>query len=320
MSDIFSQFLFIFSSLDFYTAVFRLTTPILLVAMGSIFCERAGIMNVAIEGFMLMGAMTAVIATYYLGSPWLGALSAMLSGLILSLLFAIFVVYIGTDHIVTAVALNVFSLGATSLIFRRIFGAMSRTPDILGLPVWRVPLLGDIPIAGDILFNQSPLVYLAFASVPAANFFMFHTKWGLNIRAVGETPRAADTVGLNVYRIRLATILVSGLVAGLAGAFLSIGQTTIFQEGMTAGRGYIAYTAIVFGKWNPLGAMAGAIIFGFADALQLRIQALGMGIPYQFALMIPYLFTILAIVLAVGRVSWSAAYGQPYRRIERSAD
>ncbi|MCC6146424.1 MAG: ABC transporter permease [Anaerolineaceae bacterium] len=320
MADLLSQFAFIFTSLDFYAAVFRLTTPILLVAMGSIFCERAGIMNIATEGFMLMGAMTAVVVTYYLGSPWLGALGAMLAAMVLSLLFAVFVVIIGTDHIVTAVALNVFSLGTTSLIFRQIFGAMSRTPDITGLPIWRLPLLGDLPVLGNILFNQSPLVYLAFLSVPIANFFMFRTKWGLNIRAVGETPRAADTVGLNVYRIRIYTILVSGLVAGLAGAFLSIGQTTIFQEGMTAGRGYIAYTAIVFGKWNPLGALVGAVIFGFADALQLRIQALGMGIPYQFALMIPYLFTVLAIVFAVGRVSWSAAYGQPYRRVERSVD
>lgn len=320
MADLLSQFAFIFTSPDFYAAVFRLTTPILLVAMGSILCERAGIMNIATEGFMLMGAMAAVVVTYYLGSPWLGALGAMLAAMVLSILFAVFVVIIGTDHIVTAVALNVLSLGATSLIFRRIFGAMSTTPDITGLPIWRIPLLGDLPVLGNILFNQSPLVYLAFLSVPIANFFMFRTKWGLNIRAVGETPRAADTVGLSVYRIRFYTILVSGLVAGLAGAFLSIGQTTIFQEGMTAGRGYIAYTAIVFGKWNPLGALAGAVIFGFADALQLRIQALGMGIPYQFALMIPYFFTILAIVFAVGRVSWSAAYGQPYRRVERSID
>lgn len=320
MGDLLSQILLIFTSIDFYAAVLRLTTPILLVAMGSIFCERAGIMNIAVEGFMLMGAMTAVVVTYYLGNPWLGAVGAMAAGLVLSAIFAIFVVYIGTDHIVTAVALNLFSMGATSLIFRQIFGAMSRTPEINGLPTWKIPILSNIPVAGDIFFEQSPLVYLAFLSIPVANFVLYHTKWGLNIRAVGETPRAADSVGLNVLKIRLITTLVSGAVSGLAGAFLSIGQTTIFQEGMTAGRGFIAYTAIVFGKWNPLGAMAGSLLFGFADALQLRIQALGIGIPYQFALMIPYLFTIFAIVFAVGRVSWSAAYGQPYRRIERSID
>jgi simple sugar transport system permease protein len=314
MPEILEFILEIFTSPQYYAAAIRLTTPILLVAMGAIFCERAGVMNIATEGFMLLGTMAAVVATYFSGSPWIGVLVAMLSGALLSLIFAYFVITIGTHQIVTAVAINIFTLGATSIIFRRIFGALSTTPDITGLPIWRIPVLADIPLLGPIFFNQSPLVYLAFLMVPVAHFLMFRTKWGLNIRAVGETPKAADTVGVDVFRIRYGTILISGLVAGLAGAFLSLGQTTIFQEGMTAGRGYIAYTAIVFGKWLPLNTMFGTIIFGFADALQLRIQTLGAGVPYQFAVMVPYILTILAIVFAVGRAAWPAGYGQTYRR------
>jgi general nucleoside transport system permease protein len=307
----------VLTSPEFYAAGIRLTTPILLVAMGAIFCERAGVMNIATEGFMLVGCMTAVVATYFSGSPWIGVLAAMLAGALLSVVFSLLVVNIGTHQIVTAVALNLFALGATSIIFRRIFGAMSSTPAITGLPMWHIPILSDIPLVGNVLFNQSPLTYIAFLSVPVVHFVMFHTTWGLNVRAVGETPRAVDTMGISVYRIRWSTILLSGFVAGLAGAFLSLGQTTIFQEGMTAGRGYIAYTAIVFGKWLPLNTMAGTLIFGFADALQLRIQTLGAGVPYQFAMMIPYILTILAIVLAVGRVSWPAGYGQRYSREEQ---
>jgi general nucleoside transport system permease protein len=307
----------ILSTPEYYAASLRMTTPILLVAMGAIFCERAGIMNIATEGFMLMGCMTAVVATYFLGSPWLGLIAAGLSGFVLSIFFSFFVLNLGTHQIVTAVALNIFALGATSIIFRSIFGAMSTSPQIKGLPIWRIPVLADIPVIGNIFFNQSPLVYLAFLLVPIAHFFMFHTKWGLNIRAVGETPRAADTVGINVMRVRWMTILLSGLVAGLAGAFLSIGQTTIFQEGMTAGRGYIAYTAIVFGKWQPFYSMIGTIIFGFADSLQLRIQTRGADLPYQFAMMIPYMLTILAIIFAAGRAAWPAGYGQSYVREEQ---
>jgi general nucleoside transport system permease protein len=316
MLEILKYILEILSTPEYLAAAIRMTTPILLVAMGAIFCERAGIMNIATEGFMLMGAMTAVVATYFFGNPWLGVLAAMLVGFILSIVFSFFVVSIGTHQIVTAVAMNIFTFGATSIIFRSIFGSMSTTPKITGLPIWRIPFLADIPMIGNIFFNQSPLVYLAFLLVPVVHFLMFKTKWGLNIRAVGETPRAADTVGINVLRIRWITILISGLMAGLAGAFLSIGQTTIFQEGMTAGRGYIAYTAIVFGKWLPLNSMIGTIIFGFADSLQLRIQTIGANIPYQFAVMIPYLLTILAIIFAVGRAAWPAGYGQSYSREE----
>lgn len=312
MTDLLGFFTEILITPEYYAAAVRMTTPILLVAMGAIFCERTGVMNIATEGFMLMGCMTAVVATSLLGNPWLGTLAAMLSGLLLSVIFALFVVKIGTHHIITAVAINIFTLGITSIIFRSVFGAMSTTPVITGLPIWEIPLLKDIPFLGKVLFKQSPLVYLAFLSVPVVHFFLFRTKWGLNTRAVGEMPRAADTMGISVAKYRFRTILLSGLISGLAGAFLSLGQTTIFQEGMSSGRGYIAYTAIVFGKWKPLNTLVGSVLFGFSDALQLRIQTLGANVPYQFAMMIPYVVTIIAIVFATGRSRWPAGYGKAY--------
>ncbi len=316
MPELLDQLAEILTSTGYYAAAVRLTTPLLLTAIGSVFCERAGVLNIATEGMMLVGAMTAVVAAFYLGNPWLATIVAMLAASLIALVFAVFVVNIGTDQIVTAVALNLGAFGATSLIFRQIFGPMSRTPEITGLPTWPIPGLSQLPFFGEVFFRQSPLVYLAFICVPIAHFVMFYTTWGLKIRAVGESPRVGDTVGLNVLLIRYTTLSFAGLMAGLSGAFLSIGQTTIFQEGMTAGRGFIAYTAIVFGKWTPLGTATGTLIFGFADALQLRIQAFGIAIPYQFALMIPYLVTIAAIVFAAGRVAWPAAYAIPYRRGE----
>jgi len=318
MIDFLSLILNIFTSTGFYTAALRMTTPLLLAAMGSIFCERAGIMNIALEGWMLIGAMTAVVATYFTGNPWLGALAAILVGIVTALIFAVFTIDIGTDQIVTAVAMNILALGATSLIFRRIFGAMSAPPEIVGLPTWNIPWLSSIPFIGEVFFKQSPLVYLAFLLVPITNFIMFHTTFGLKVRAIGESPVAAETVGINPFRIRYITLLLAGALAGLSGAFLSIGQMTLFQEGMTAGRGFIAYTAVVFGRWMPVGTMFGTLIFGIADALQLRLQAIGMGIPYQFSLMIPYLLTIAALVLAVKRTAWPAAYGVSFSRLNKS--
>ncbi|MFN8457066.1 MAG: ABC transporter permease [Anaerolineae bacterium] len=315
--ELLSQLAEIFTSPGFYAAAIRLTTPLLLTAMGALLCERAGVLTIATEGWMLSGAMTGVVVSYYSGNPWIGALAAMLAALVAAFIFAVFVIDIGTDQIVTGVALNLGALGATSLIFRQIFGPMSRTPTITGLPTWPLPGLSQIPLLGEVLFDQSPLVYVAFLLIPITHFIMFQTTWGLQIRAVGESPRVGDTVGVNIFRVRYLTILYAGLLAGLSGAFLSLGQTTIFQEGMTAGRGYIAYTAIVFGKWTPLGTSIGAMIFGLADAFQLRVQALGIGLPYQFALMIPYILTIVAIVVAVGRTAWPAAYSLTYRRSGR---
>jgi ABC-type uncharacterized transport system permease subunit len=317
MPEIFSQLLALFASPEFYAAGIRLTTPLLLAAIGSLFCERAGIMNIALEGWMLFGAMTGLASAFYLGGPWQGLLVAAITGLLVGLVFALFVVTIGTDQIVTAVAMNILAFGATSLVYRRLFGQESMALPVDRIPDWPIPWLSQVPVLGDIFFNQLPLVYLAFALVPISHFVMFHTTWGLKVRAVGESPRAADSVGVNVVAVRYTTLMLAGMLAAMGGAFLSIGQTTIFQEGMTGGRGYIAYTAIVFGRWTPVGTLIGTLVFGFADAFQLRVQALGLGIPYQFALMIPYLLTIAAVVFAVGRTIWPAAYGIPYRREAR---
>jgi ABC-type uncharacterized transport system permease subunit len=185
------------------------------------------------------------------------------------------------------------------------------------LSEWDIPLLSQLPIIGPIFFQQMPLAYVGLALLPITQFVLFRTSWGLNIRAVGEHPHAADTLGINVFWVRYVTILYTGLMAGLGGAFLSIGQLGTFVDGMTAGRGFIAYTAIVFGKWTPIGTFLGCLLFGAADALQLRIQALNLGfIPYQALIAMPYILTLLILIFVVGRASWPAAYGLPFRREE----
>jgi ABC-type uncharacterized transport system permease subunit len=211
------------------------------------------------------------------------------------------------------------TLGLTSVLFGLVFGGgkdavVQEVVKVASLNTFKVPILGDIPVIGPIFFNHYPLVYLAFLMVPAIWFLLYRTTWGLKIRAVGEHPHAADTVGINVVQTRYITLLLAGALAGLAGAFLSIGVLNTWQENMTTGRGFIAYTAIVFGKWQPVGVFLGALLFGLADALQLRMQTMNINVPYQAMVAFPYIVTLIALVLFVGKASWPAASGMPFKR------
>ena len=253
------------------------------------------------------------IATSYLGLVLLG--SACLS-------VGVFASTLSSNQIVSAVALNIGTLGLSSTLFALIFargehGVVEEVIKVPSMEVWKIPLLGDIPVIGEIFFSHLPLVYFAFLIVPLIWFVLYRTTWGLKIRAVGEHPHAADTVGISVVRVRYLSLAVTGMMSGLAGAFLSIGQLNMFQENMSAGRGFIAYTAIVFGKWEPLGVFLGTLLFGLADALQLRIQALNLDIPYQFLVAFPYVVTLVVLVIFVGKASWPAASGLPFKREER---
>lgn len=315
----FNQLLEIFTSVAFYAAVIRLTAPLLLSAMGGLVAERSGIITFGMEGMMLMGAIGAAVGSYYTQSVLGGLLFAMLAGMFLALLYGIMCVTVGANQVVSAVALNLGAVGLSSTIFALVFSnrALGVVTEVVSVPSMRpvkIPLLGDIPILGDILFNQLPLVYVAFLAVPAVWFVLYRTTIGLKIRSVGEHPHAADTVGINVVRVRYLSVLFTGLMAGLAGALLSIGMLNTFQENMSAGRGFIAYTAIIFGKWEPFGILLGTLLFGLADAIQLRIQALNLPIPYQFWVAFPYIVTLLALVLFVGKATWPAASGQPFKR------
>lgn len=302
-------------------ATIRLTTPLLFAAIGGLFSERSGVINIALEGKMLLGALVGFMVAYSTGNPWFGLVAAMLAGAIVGLLFAYVTVTLGADQIVTAVAINLMMVGLTGVVFRIMKAANSGSLSAPTFPVWNIPLFSDIPFIGPLIFSHLPLVYLAFLLVPLASFVFYRTTWGLSVRAVGEHPRAADTLGVNVPLVRYLCIIWSGMMAAVGGVVLSIGFNSTFIEGMTAGRGFIAFSAIVFGKWTPLGTMLASLLFGFADAFQLRVQSgilapLGVPeIPYQFLVMLPYVVTLVALFFT-GRMHWPAAAAIPYKREE----
>lgn len=313
------EFLGIFTSVEFYIAVVQMTTPILLAAMGGLIAERSGIITFGMEGMMLLGTVGGVIGSGLTGHVSVGLLLAILAGVFVALIYAVMTVTVGANQVVTAVALNMGVLGLSSLFYVLAFAGgkgeiIEEVIRVPALPLWKVPLLGDIPFVGPIFFNQYPLVYLAYIAVPLVWFVLYRTSWGLKIRAVGEHPHAADTVGINVYRIRYATVITCGALAGLAGAFLSIGAFNAWQENMTSGRGFIAYTSIVFGRWEPLGTFLGSLLFGAADALQLRMQTLAMNIPYQAMVAFPYVITVIVLILSGTAASWPAASGVAFKR------
>ncbi|MEJ5201371.1 MAG: ABC transporter permease [Anaerolineales bacterium] len=310
----------IFLNLDFYVAVVRMTTPLLLAAVGSVLAERSGVVTFSMEAMMLMGAVGGIIGSGVFGNVWMGVLLAIVFGMLVGFAYSLMAVSVGAHQIVTSVGLNLGAVGLSAVLYALVFTRGSEVIQTVikvpKLPLVKIPLLGDIPILGPVLFNHLPVVYVGYVLVPVVWFILYRTSWGLKIRAVGEHPHAADTVGISVSKVRYATIIFAGAFSGLAGSFLSIGLLGSYMENMTAGRGFIAYTAIVFGKWQPVGVFLGTLLFGAADALQLRIQALNLGIPYQFLVMLPYVVTMIALISVVGRASWPASYGSPFKREE----
>ena len=296
------------------SASIRLSVPILLAALGGMYSERAGVVNIGLEGLMLIGAFAGVVGSYFSGSCWIGALVAILSGILIAILFALITVKIKINQIVSGVAINLLAVGLTSFFFRALFGITTVPIIVKAFEPINIPVLSKIPIIGEILFNQTILVYIAFLLVPISSFILFRTSWGLNIRTVGEHPMAADTVGIPVDKVRAICVIVSGALAGLGGCFLSLGQFNMFVDNMVSGRGFIAVAAVIFGKWNPKGILMASFIFGIADALQIRLQMVAIGIPYQFLLMFPYLLTVIAVTGIVGKTTSPKALGNPYEK------
>jgi general nucleoside transport system permease protein len=300
---------------DFLAATVRMATPLGFAAVGGVFAERSGVFNIALEGMMLVGAFAAVMGSYWAGDPWAGLLLAAAAGGVVGLVHAVASVSFGANQIVVGLALNLMALGATTYLNR----VLIRARDILRVPAFEplaLPGVSDLPGLGPVLFRQPVLVYLLVGLVVVATYVLFRTPAGLAVRAVGEYPRAVDTAGLPVAGIRYACVIASGAMAGLGGAFLSVAHVNMFTENMTAGRGFIALTAIIFGKWHPVGAFVACLIFGAADALQLRIQTYDLGIPYQVPVMLPYVLALLAMCGMVGRSPAPAAAGIPYRKEE----
>lgn len=291
----------------------RSATPLMFAAIGGIFSERSGVVNIALEGIMLSGAFTAVMATYYLGNPWLGVLAAMIVGVLISLIHAVISIEFKANQVVSGVAINMLASGLTSFFLRAIFKHAGQSPSVHDLGRVTIPFIKDIPFIGTIVSGHSPMVYLAVICIFLANYVLFKTTFGLRVRSVGEHPEAADTLGINVSKIRYICVAISGFMAGLGGATLSIGLLNLFNEDMTAGRGYIALAAVIFGKWKPFGALAATLIFGIADAMQMLAQTLQITfLPREVWVMMPYVLTLLALAGFIGRSIPPKASGVPY--------
>ena len=305
-----------------FASTLRAATPLILAALGGIFSERSGIVNIALEGIMLTGAFFAMVTSYageQLGLPpwlsaWGGVLAAIVFGYLISMVHAIISIRYRADQIVSGVAINILALGLTGFLLQRIFNTSGNSPSVPNLPAAPIPLLSEIPILGPIFFNQPPIVYLALIAVPVAAFVLFRTPLGLRLRSVGEHPLAADTVGIDVFRLRYLGVGLSGILGGLAGAYLSLGQLNIFTEDMANGRGYIALAAVIFGKWSPWGAFAACLLFGLADAIQISLQNAGVNIPSEFLLMFPYIITLIALAGFIGQSRPPAAAGVAYEK------
>ncbi len=295
-------------------ASFRIATPILFAALGEAVAESAGILNVGIEGMMVVGAVTGFLFSFSTGGQWIGFVAAFLAGGAAGLVFGYVTVERGADHVVTGIVLNIFCFGLASLAFKGLFTRASEVPEIKVMPAWRISWLSQIDFFGRALFSQTPAVYIAFGLVPVFWFLLFRTQWGLRVRSTGENPAAAESAGINVWNIRLGACAVGGAMAGAAGATLAIAQLGLYLDNMTAGRGFIALALVVFGGWNPWRIAGAALLFGGAEALQLRIQALGVAIPHAVLLAVPYVLTIVVIAVFAGKASYPADMNTPYPR------
>ena len=299
-------------TVEYFFGTIRMATPLALAGIGEVYLERTGIINLGIEGIMLCGAFFAVLGASVTGSPFLGLLTAMLAGLIVALVFGVAVISLRANQIVAGAAINIGALGLTTFLSRVVFGIRMLPVQVEAIEPWPVPLLSEIPFIGRVFFQQTPIVYLTYVLIAVSTYVLFKTTWGLKIRAVGEYPMAADTVGINVYAWRYLAAMVNGVLCGIAGASLSLAHLNLFVDNMTAGRGFIALAAVIFGRWNPVGVALGALLFGAADALQLRFQAFGVGISNQLLLMLPYLLTLIAVIILRGQTAAPAALAKPY--------
>jgi len=288
------------------------SVPITLGALSGVLCERAGVINIAIEGMFLAAAFTGAIMGSATGSLWVGLLSGVLVGGVLGWVLAVLSIRYRVDQIVAGTVINIFALGMTSFLSASILQANQALNSPGRFQVFEIPLVSDIPVAGPVLFRNNVFVYLMFGLLFLVHIALFRTRWGLRVRAVGEHPLAADTVGIRVLFERYRSVILGGMMAGLGGAFFTLGSVGRFDEGMTAGRGFIALAAMIFGRWSPWGAFGAALVFGFADSLQTRLAILEVGLPSEFLLMAPYVATILVVAGLVGRARPPAADGKPY--------
>ncbi len=297
---------------DWLAASIRLGAPLILVGIGGVFTERTGIFNIGMEGTMLAGAFFATAGTLMTGNVWLGTLLAMVMGGLIAMIHAYLTINRRSNQIVTGAAINLFALGLTNLLNPMLYKAFEFRPRVELFPILSPESWQKIPIIGPLLLSQPVIVWIALVLPFVAAWIIYKTSWGLNIRAVGDHPHAVASAGISVYLLKYIGVLLSGIFAGLGGASLVLIQIGLFAPNMTAGRGFIVLAALVLGKWNPIYVGLAGLMFGAADALQLRLQTFDTGIPYQLPVMLPYVLTILALAGLVGRTTAPKTAGLPY--------
>jgi len=306
-------------NLSLLASMIRLATPLILASIGGLYSERSGVINIALEGIMLAGAFTAAAVTVFTHNPWIGMLTAMIAGLLVAAIHAVASIQFRANQVVVGTAINIMFVGVPALVSGALFESTGSTPQLpreQTLPDWKIPGIDGIPVLKQLLSGQKPIVYIALLAVPVTYYVLFRTRFGLRLRAVGENPEAADTAGVSVARMRYAGVLLSGVLAGLGGAYLSIGQNSLFTRNMTAGRGFIALAALIFGKWHPVGAFLACLLFGLADAVAIRMQGV-INIPVQFIQIIPYVLTLVVLAGFIGRAIPPRAIGEPYVKENR---
>jgi simple sugar transport system permease protein len=295
------------------SSAIRLATPYLFASIGEAFSQLSGVLDLGVDGIMLMGAYAAFFVVLNTGNLWLGVLAALVVGLLMGLLMSVISVTLKAEQGISGIGLYMFGLGLSSLLFKVTIGTVKT---VEGFQDIKIPLLGDIPILGEVLFNNNILVYMAFLLVPAAWWILEKTTWGLKIKAAGQNPAAADSLGVNVNRVRYMSVCLGAMLAGLAGASLSIALVNLFQENLTAGAGFIAVALVYFGGWKPLGILGGALLFSTVTGIQLWMQVLGVNIPSDVAVMLPYLLTIVVLAFTMNRAQQPAALNVPFERGE----
>lgn len=300
----------VFANPNLWAGTLSLAVPLALPAIGGTFSERTGVVNIAMEGIMLIGAFFAVAFSHWTGSPWLGLVVAMCAGGLIAWVFAWGAIRLAADQVVLGMAVNIFGAGITAFLLNTVFGYNGTPVSTPSLPSVTIPAIAKVPVLGWLFHQQSVLVYVMLALLIVSHWFLFHTRLGLRMRAVGENPLAADTLGLNVWRLRYTGVIIGGVLSAIGGAYLSIGILNSFDVNMTNGRGYIALAAMIFGKWTPFGAFGAALLFGFATSLSNVLQ--GNVIPTDLLQMLPYVLTVAALAGLVGRSTPPAADGTPY--------
>jgi simple sugar transport system permease protein len=295
------------------TSGIRLATPYLYATIGETLGQLSGVLNLGVEGQMLMGAYAGFYVTFKTGNPWLGLLAAILVGLMMGLAMAFISVTLNAKQGISGIGVFLFGLGMSDLLFQKTLGTVET---VSGFPPIRIPLLSGIPVLGDMLFSHNILVYGAYLLVPITWFMLNKTTWGLKIKAVGQNPAAADALGVNVTQVRYAVLMLGGALSGIAGASLSIALLNVFQQNLTSGMGFIAVALVYFGGWSPVGALLGSLLFSSVNAFQLWVQVLGLPIPSDFATMMPYILTILVLIFAVRKVNQPAALSKSFERGE----